>query len=341
MDAHAGANMFRKLLIPLDGSPTAEQAIVDAATIARTSHSAIDLMLAHEPVTIAAMGDAPWSQECLVAETRYLDALARDVRLQDGIHVTHAVLRGDPERTICERAEDVGADLIVMVTHGRTGFRRTLLGSVADGVVRHAGIPVLLLRPGEGKPDRREARDLFKRVLVPLDGSAPALEIVGIASELARCYGARLVLLQVVQPVPLPELDAGDLLQFGTAAVDADATERVREDAKQQLDEVARTIAGSGSTNVEAHVVVAATSVAHTIIDFARRHDISMIAMTTRGRGAARLLLGSVVDKVLRGSNLPMLLGHPATIGDCVPLLDETSLVKQLPALSNLFAATP
>jgi nucleotide-binding universal stress UspA family protein len=213
---------------------------------------------------------------------------------------------------ICQRAHDVDADLIVMTSHGRTGLSRSWLGSVADAVLRRSAVPVLLQRPIEGKSRRDAAHHLFKHVLVPLDGSGRAAEILSSASSLARSSGARVTLLRAVQPVPAIIADAGLPFIYPPTIQDDVATARLVDEAKQEIAEVARRLRVDGVA-VEAHVVVAA-HIASAILDFARGHDVDVIAMTTHGRGASRLLIGSVADKVIRGSGLPMLLHRPLSV---------------------------
>ena len=148
--------MFRKLLVPLDRSSLAEEAIGQAASVARESGASIDLVLVHEPFPVRRFADLPWEGDSS-AEQKYLESIAAE--LGSGAHVTAtcAVLRGAPGDMIGRRARDIGADLIVMTSHGRTGFSRTWLGSVADAVMRKSAIPVLMLRPEQGTTNRRTA----------------------------------------------------------------------------------------------------------------------------------------------------------------------------------------
>ena len=137
--------MFRKLLVPLDRSPLAEQALGAAATIARASAAKIALLMVHQPVPYAGFKDAPWKAAQATSEEKYLATIAAELESGASISTTHQLLVGDVVETICEHAKDIGADLIVMTSHGRTGFSRVWHGSVADGVLRDATLPVLML----------------------------------------------------------------------------------------------------------------------------------------------------------------------------------------------------
>jgi len=307
--------MFTRLLVPLDRSPLAEQAIGQAAVIARAAQAEIDLVLVHQPLSFEGFADAPWSAEQWNDEHKYLESIVDELTSGPSVPATRAVLRGETVEMICQRAWDIGADLIVMTSHGRTGVSRAWLGSVADGVLRRSSIPVLLLRPVETKTERHAAHHPFKRMLVPLDGSALSTDILSSAISLARCSGARVTLVRVVQPVPVMTLDAGIPYAFSPLAQDYGLTDRLLADANAQLEELARRYTGEGNVTFDAQAVLAGY-VAQGIIDFARSHETDVIAMSTHGRGASRLLMGSVADKVLRGSGLPMLLHRPIEVNE-------------------------
>jgi nucleotide-binding universal stress UspA family protein len=302
--------MFKKLLIPLDGSPLAEQAIGQAAAIARAANAAIDLVLVHQPFPFGAFDDAPWNSDAWNEERQYVESLEAEISAGSSVPVTHAILRGEAVDMICRRIADVAADLVVMTSHGRTGASRAWMGSVADGVLRHSTVPVLTLRPIEGKTRRDAAHHLFEHVLVPVDGSALSTEVFAAATALATCSGARLSLLRVVQPVPLISLDAGIPYASMPGPVDDPATTRIADEAREQLQETTRRLRDEAGVEIGAHLVVG-PRVGPAILDFARTHDIDVIAMSTHGRGKSRFLVGSVADKVLRGSGLPMLLYRP------------------------------
>jgi nucleotide-binding universal stress UspA family protein len=305
--------MFRKLLVPLDRSPLAEQAVGQAAAIARASHAEIDLILVHQPLPFAGFSDEPWNAEQWTDEEKYLEWIASELASGASVQATHTVQRGEAVDIISKRAREVDADLIVMTSHGRTGLSRAWLGSVADGVLRHSAIPVLMLRPLESKADRLAAHHLFEHILLPLDGSALAADILSPASALGRCSGARVTLLRIVQPVPLMTVDVDMAFTYPPFIQDDEATQHLVEEANQQLDETSRRLAEETGINVDAHVVVSGRT-AQAIMDFASSHAVDVIAMSTHGRGASRFLLGSVADKVLRGSALPMLIHRPIGI---------------------------
>lgn len=317
--------MMKKLLIPLDRSPLSEQAVGRAAAIARATQAAIDLVLVHEPFgntfDIGRNGGAA----DLVEEHQYLESIAGELRAGASVSVTYAVLKGGASEMICERAKEIEADLIVMTSHARTGIGRLWLGSVADAVVRNASVPVLMLRPVERPMERDAAHHLFKKILVPLDGSLLAAEALGIATEMARASEAELTLLRVIAPVPLMSpYDVTVPLAYAPVVPDDVATQQVANEAAAELDEIARRLHDEQHVKVRSEIVVNGRT-AVSIIDYVRAHDIELIAMCTHGRGASRLLLGSIADAVLRGSGIPVLLHRPRHVTIDAPVLTDAS----------------
>jgi nucleotide-binding universal stress UspA family protein len=327
--------MFHKVLVPLDRSSFAEQALGQAAAIARASNGDLDLVVVHEPLPFDGFGDAPWNAEQWKAEEAYLQSIANELSTGTSVPVTCAVVRGQRVDAICKRAWDIQADLIVMTSHGRTGINRAWLGSAADGVIRHAAMPVLMLRPAEGNVAPLTERHLFKHVLVPLDGSALAKEALPPAIALATCNDATITLLRVVPPVPAITIDAGLPFVYPSPVATPDdvATGGLVAAAQRELAALAKDLAEQGVPKVDTEVVVAGQT-ARAIIEFAGGHGVDVITMSTHGRGASRLLLGSVADKVIRACGLPVLVHRPIAVRNDLRIT-EASVVSQLPALAG------
>ena len=186
--------MFRTVLVPLDGSPFAEQALPWALCLARRAGAALDLVRGHvlyaltQPAAAWAPFDPVAEAECKQEECAYLNAVARRLTAVAPVAVRRTLVDGYETEGILRRVQDDRADLVVMATHGRGPLGRFFLGSVADVLVRETSVPVLLVRPRGVAPDLR-AVPAVANVLVPLDGSPLAERALGPAADLARPAG--------------------------------------------------------------------------------------------------------------------------------------------------------
>ena len=323
--------MFTKILVPLDRSTLAEQAVGRAAAIARAYDASIDLILVHEPFATSLFVNPASETDTLDGEQRYIERMAAEICAGSSLTVTAGVHRGAAPDVICDRAREVGADLIVMTSHGRTGLGRMWLGSVADAVVRNSPIPVLVLRPIDGVSAKRAAHHLFKHILIPLDGSALAADIFPTATAIAQAGGAKITLLRVITPVPsITAVDATIPLAYTPIIPDEVATAHLAGEVAAELDEIAHRLKEQGHVAVKAEVVVEEHA-AQAIIKYARANDVDLVAMCTHGRGASRLLVGSVADKVLRGSGLPVLLHRPVHLSVEPTVLTEPGVLEHVP----------
>ena len=205
--------MPRSILVPLDGSPLAEQALPLAEAIAKASRARIRLAMVHRlpPSPVDRDGAQLFLAMELASrrsESLYLRRIANEIRGRPRSEVRTALLEGPVGPALNGFVRDMRVDMIVMSTHGRGALERLWLGSVADFLVRTAEVPVLLVRPTE-KPKARPSAARPRRILVPLDGSPLAEGALGPAAGLAKLLGVELVVVQVVMPVapatdPLP-----------------------------------------------------------------------------------------------------------------------------------------
>jgi nucleotide-binding universal stress UspA family protein len=308
--------MIGSILVPLDGSTFAECALPTALGIARRAGAKLELVTINIriPATVSAHipgYDAAWESAVHDRAEKYLNDTAKRVRQVADVTVQTTVRSGDIAEILLDQAAQVGADLIVMSTHGRGPLQRTWLGSVAVDVIRAAPLPVLLIRPDEGEtPDFTKER-VFEHVLVPLDGSGHGEEVLPWAVTLGALSNADYTLLQVVEPVWVHAQPYGT---FPPAHLDA-AQLRAQESAVEAyLDVVAGRLRKRDSS--VATIVRSDPSPAAAILSCANEHGIDLIAMATHGRGGlGRILLGSVADKVVRGGETPVLLYRPRGTG--------------------------
>jgi nucleotide-binding universal stress UspA family protein len=294
--------MCRSILVPLDGSAFSEHALPLALSVARRSGA--QLYLAH--VLSGRGGLADMAERASAASrTAYLERVAQQIEKQSVRAPIMSILTGPVAETLLEHARSVGCDLIVLTTHGRGALSRLWLGSVADVIVRRSPVPVMLVRPHQPTVtiDTKNTRLSLRRILIPLDGSPLAEAIIEHSVHIGRIMDAEYTLLRVVDPSVLG-LSAQDE-NAGAATV----AQPLKDRAQAYLERQAEELRAQG-LQVDAAVMVGEPSAC--ILDYARMHSIDLIAMATHGRGGfSLLLLGSVADKVLRGSSLPLLLYSP------------------------------
>ncbi len=295
--------MYRSLMVPLDGSPFAEHALPFAASIARRTGAALQIVQAHVPVASLYSGselvaDLTLDSTIRENETAYLDGVAKRLTEAVPVRVSRTLVDGMVADALHEQALAAAADLVVMATHGRGPFSRFWLGSVADALVRRLPMPILLVRPRDETPNLA-AEIPVRRVLIPLDGSDLAEQILRPATELGSLTQAEYTLLRVVEPfLPPPHQLPGPLF------------DQLAREAQTYLDGVAGRLREQ-SLRVETRVVINRFAAA-AILEEARVHTADLIALGTHGRGGlARLLLGSVADKVIRGAVTPVFVYRP------------------------------
>src|SRR5690606_12606117 len=180
-DSHLGGSplMLRKILVPLDGSPSAEDAIPIARRLARRRGSSVELVMVRdlpvEPLTIhtASLDAQALDESDLRMADEYLERVSARVKEASGVEASGTVMDGEVIGSIRDRVAETGADLVVMCRHGRGGWSRFWLGSVAQELVRRLDVPLLLTRPhgeeeGQASPPPEDGP---LRILVTLDGS--------------------------------------------------------------------------------------------------------------------------------------------------------------------------
>lgn len=290
--------MMRRILVPTDGSANSERALPYALAAARSTGGEIDLVHVRAPEEGGGVVADP---AAIVASLR-----AMADRAGGGGMCIPSVLNGPVTETILRHALERGTDLIVLTTHGRSPVSRYWLGSVADELIRSSDTPVLVVRNEPDSPPA-EREPPLKRILIALDGSGHAERILGPAISLGSVQDAGYTLFRVVRP--MRSLGADPFCFEVLSAPDEGGLSAARE----YLSGVARRIWRGNEAKVGMRAVSAGCA-AQAILDAGQPHLVDVIALATRGRGGlSRLLLGSVADKVIRGSSVPVLIGRPAT----------------------------
>jgi nucleotide-binding universal stress UspA family protein len=285
--------MTQPILVPLDGSDLAEQALPYAHQLAEPGCQLILLEVGQDEDDLGLL--ERHANSCASLETAV----------------------GDPAEQILRVANDLGVGLIVMTTHGRGALGRWAFGSVADAVTRTSPVPVFVVRPQDGETEIAPA---IQRVVVPLDGSPVAEEALPTAMSLARRLRVPAHLVTAidvtkivpVEIMPTMAFDAA-LYEETIAQIEADATTRLTQSAEQ----------------LQHEGVVTTWAVLHgspflAITDAVRPGDV--IVMTSRGLGGAkRWLLGSVAETLIRESPVPVVVVPAGERNNEVPAVSEAA----------------
>ncbi len=306
--------MYKKMLVPLDGSELAEAVFVYAKELA----GRLDLDMTFLNVC------TPEERELLPMHRAYVERVAETVRHQSeevqvrgeagpegqAMQARGEVAVGYPAEEIVRYAEEHSIDLIMMATHGRSGIGRWALGSVADKVLRASSTPVWLVPAGipeEIVYDKWPQRT----ILVPLDGSEMGEAVLPHVEALAKQRGPELVdvvLLRVCE-YPVIPLDYAEGVPVGWEKQMEQESARCRQLAVDYLHTMEKQLREKGLA-VKSEVLEGKP--AEAIIDYATKNPFNLIAMATHGRsGLSRWAYGSVAAKVVAGVSSPLLLIRP------------------------------
>ncbi|OQY18566.1 MAG: hypothetical protein B6I34_10555 [Anaerolineaceae bacterium 4572_32.1] len=309
--------MYSKIVVPLDGSELAEGVLPHVAEVIRGRESRVYLLSASplaKRLTPAAVDVQPASatvpddlqgvmrelMEYLRTTAKMLEPAASDVWI--------GVRFGRPADTILAFADEVEADLIAMSTHGRSGIHRWVFGSVTDRLLHGAACPVLLVRARQ--TDAATALS-YQRILVPLDGSEPAEQIIPYVKALIRPRYTRISLVSVLTTglgdrtvTLLTSYPPG--MQLATTAL---------RQAEVQLRVYLRSVAAAlRERGAIVSINIRQGSPADEILTLAAEIEADLIGMTTHGlSGVSRWVYGNVAGKILQGAHSPVLLIRPTT----------------------------
>lgn len=268
--------MFERILIPLDGSATAEAILPQIRRLLHWEDAEVVLLRAIVPAIPETDYIAP-PPELVKGAKEYVAALEKKLA-DEGVRVRSLVRVGGPGETILDVATEVKASLIAMSTHGRTGMQRWIFGSVTEKVLRASPVPVLVVRSFQ------EAQPI-RTILVPIDGSDLSFAVLGHARALARLFESSIAVLHVIEEPDRSFVDAQLQKRLTSTIQDLEAAE------------------------ISVKLIVRNGEPAGQILDVAKEEKADLIAMSTHGRsGLGRWVFGSVTEKVLREAGVPMLV---------------------------------
>ncbi|MCW5848487.1 MAG: universal stress protein [Anaerolineae bacterium] len=295
--------MYKTILVPLDGSELSEQAIPVAAALAKPLDATVVLTQAVYMTTLPGGALSDVQVTSMDEVELYLKTKATPL-IEAGLKVEVGVPYAPPVEGILDEINLRGADVVVMTTHGRSGLSRLIYGSVAEAVLHHSPVPVLLIRAGV-KPELVPLSQPQPVFLVPLDGSSFAEEALPHAMAFAQAFQGELALMHVYEPPILTEQDI------------VTHTDKVGRQLTKEQEEVEAYIAGLAHNmrqmGLNVRTDLRSGDIVQSILEEEYSADAALVIMATHGRtGLRRALFGSVALDVLRRGGLPMLLIRPA-----------------------------
>lgn len=320
------STMFTRILVPLDGSPRAEQALPLAARLARSAGGTVILTSVVSPMPVFGApleiprGMQSYIEDELAGAKDYLTRVSQACLA--GVKTEMVTSIGKPVATeLIELAPAQHADMIVMCSHGRTGIARWALGSVAQRIIRSAPVPVLVLKAG-GPTLAHASADEPVRVLVPLDGSPLAETAIEPATQLAAALAAPgQAVVHLLHVIEYPVVAYPAFTPAAIPPTGATGHHQLQEKARAYLHLAAQRFAQEPLSALHAQAlqsVVFDEDAASAIAAAADRTaegahvGVDFIAMATHGRtGLARMTMGSVTERVLQATQRPLFVIRP------------------------------
>ncbi|MBN1188281.1 MAG: universal stress protein [Dehalococcoidales bacterium] len=285
--------MFEKILVPLDTSPFAEQVIPSVIELARSFNSEIDL------INICEEHKGHDSATC----QEYLENISgRIEKALEGttIRLIKKIIAGSPSHKIISFAKEEKVALTVMSSHGISGVTLWPLGSTVDKVLRQTEQPILIVRV-DGTPDYTPQEGLFKRILVPLDGSELGARVVPYVSEIASKLNSEIVLFYVIET----DKRLHSLGRIDSVPIREDEMVLLKQHSREHLEKIKQKFKDSApSVNYE----IATGNVAEEIIKYSSKNKCSLIALSSHGHsGLETWIIGSVTNKILHAGRTSLL----------------------------------
>ena len=297
--------MFDPILVPLDGSLLAECVLPHASAIARAFNSRVMLLRAldrNQAAEKAQLFDLLNWQINKTGAKLYLEKTS--ARLQkSGLRVEVTVLEGLVAESITDFAQSQGMKLIIMSSHGRSGLSQWGLSSVTQKIIFSAPTSVLIIRAHQPTASDLDER-LYTQIMVPLDGSRRAENVLPMVTALARFHQSRIHLVHVVRA---PEMAR----QMPLAREDVDLSNRIiarnREEAIRYLDQV-RLHSPLEGIDVETHLLTG-DNAASALHEFADQEHIDLVVLSAHGySGNNRWPYGSMVNNFILYSKVPLII---------------------------------
>lgn len=287
--------MWKKILVPLDGSDLAELALPYAKELAGAFNSELVLIYVSEE-----------DEEHLHMHQLYLERLALQMKKNQQLkRVSPVVIAGKTVEEIVKYTDKNDVRLIVMATHESSGIIPWAKEGVADKVIDAVGVPLLLIKETKRRRKTKEKKHLISRILLPLDGSEAGEAAITRVKELRAKLGAEVILLEVISKGRnLRTVGGLDYIRYPESEIEAFNTE-----AKVYLDKVYKRLQRGKKAKGELTVVIRRGEVANEVLKLAKKKRASLIAISSHGHsGMTKWVFGSTAQKVIEDSPIPVLV---------------------------------
>ena len=302
--------MYDRILVPLDGSPLAERVLPYVTRLSLGLGIPVHLIQVFPSVSEELADPLHGRYQTGISagvHDESIDYLNSVLSKTAGMEITCAAHEGNAVSRIIDEADKSPASLIAMSTHGRSGITRWVMGSVTDRVLHSTKNPMLIVRGNQvGEPDTN-----LETIIVPVDGSSLAEQVIPDVAALAKAMNLKVTLLRVVATAEEFSAQTGYQRLEGVVGLHFPSFEEMAKEAGDQalvyLQGLEEKLREQGVASVDHRIVRGAA--ASVIMDVAQETPDSLVAMTTHGRsGPARWTMGSVTDRVVRHSGDPVLV---------------------------------
>lgn len=292
----SNAKPHRKILIATDGSEASEKAADFGIEILRFSEAKVYAVYVIDTTSYGSIPmDEIWSKEGYEQfekmgreATSYVEERAKAA----GMEAESVLLNGNPAEELVNFAEEQNIDLIIVGSLGKGGFERFVLGSVSEKVVKHAKIPVLVVR------ERKEEK-LYRKILIATDGSKASEKAANFGIEIAKLSGAKIYAVYVIDITYYDSM----LMDETWKKEEYERFKKIGHIATSFVEETAK------SAGMEAESILLKGNSVEKIVDFAEKQEVDMIVVGSLGKsGIERFVLGSVSGKVVRHAKVPVLV---------------------------------
>jgi nucleotide-binding universal stress UspA family protein len=287
--------MWKKILVPLDGSDRAELALPYAKELAGTFNSELVLLYVSEE-----------DEEHLNMHQLYLERLAVQMKKRKKLkRVNPVVIPGKTVEEIVKYTEKNDIRLIIMATHESSGIVPWAKESVADRVIGATGVPLLLIKETKRRRKTKEKKHLISRILLPLDGSEAGEAAITRVKELRSRLEAEVFLLEVVpKGRHLRTVGGLDYIHYPESEI-----ETFKVEAKEYLDKVYERLKRGKKAKGELTIAIRTGEVAKEILNYAKKKRVNLIAISSHGHsGMTKWVFGSTAQKVIEESPVPVLV---------------------------------